>query len=351
VPLERPSIAELIARIESDIETRLPGADARLRRALLHVLARMHAGAVHGLYGHLDWLARQLMADTAEAEHLARWAGIWGVARTAATRASGPVTFTGTDASVVPAGTVLQTSDGATYTTDADATLTAGSATATVSADAAGAAGNLEPSVPLSLVSPVAGVQSQAHVAAGGLSGGLDAESDAGLRERLLDRIRRPPQGGAAADYTRWAREVAGVTRAWVYPGELGLGTVSLRFMMDAAYPDGIPLAADVGAVQDYIEARRPVTAQVSVLAPIAVPLAFTLSVTPDTAAVRAAVQAELQDLLRRDAEPGATILISRIREAISIAAGESDHVLSAPVADVTHQGGEIAVMGAITWA
>ena len=62
------------------------------------------------------------------------------------------------------------------------------------------------------------------------------------------------------------------------------------------------------------------------------------------------AVEAELRDLLARDAEPGGTILISRIREAVSIAAGETDNVVSTPTANVTHAAGELAVLGVITW-
>ena len=104
-------------------------------------------------------------------------------------------------------------------------------------------------------------------------------------------------------------------------------------------------------AVQDYIDERRPVTAQVTVLAPVAVPLALTIALTPDTTAVRAAVTAELQDLLRRDAKPGGTILISRIREAISVSAGEQNHVLTVPSVDVTHAAGEMPTLGTITWA
>jgi uncharacterized phage protein gp47/JayE len=66
---------------------------------------------------------------------------------------------------------------------------------------------------------------------------------------------------------------------------------------------------------------------------------------------VQAAVAAELADLLRREAEPGGTILVSHLREAISIAVGETNHVLSSPAADVTHATGQIATLGTITWS
>jgi uncharacterized phage protein gp47/JayE len=90
----------------------------------------------------------------------------------------------------------------------------------------------------------------------------------------------------------------------------------------------------------------------VTVVAPVAVPLDLTITgLTPDTAAVRAAIEAEIIDLLRREAVPGGTILLSHLREAISIAAGEADHALTIPAANVTHATGELAVLGTITWA
>ena len=352
MPFARPDLPTLIDRVGGDIEARLPGADARVRRAVTHVLARVLAGASHGLHGHLDWLSQQILPDTADAEHLARWASIWGVTRRAAVAATGTVDFAGTNGAVVPAGTLLQTSSGVGYATDAEVTIAAGVATAAVTASTAGAAGNLEAGATLQLVAPIAGIQSQGTVTGDGLIGGADTEDDDSLRARLLTRIQEPPHGGARHDYEAWALAAhADVTRAWVYPNELGLGTVTVRVMADDATADGIPLQAVVDAVQAYIDVVRPVTADVTVVAPIAVPLNLTISgLTPNTAAVQAAITAELIDLIRREAQPGGTLLLSHIREAISIAAGETDHVLISPVADVTHSSGQIATLGVITW-
>lgn len=352
MPFSRPTLPQLIDRAAADIETRLPGTDARLRRSNLGVLSRVHAGAVHGLYGYLDWLARQIMPDSAEMEHMERWAAIWGVSRKPGSPSRGPVTFAGSNGSVVPLGTLLQRSDGAEYATDEDVSVAGGSATVTVTAVEPGLGGNTEAYSSLTLVSPVSGVQGTATVSAAGLTGGADTEDDASLRERLLDRIQEPPHGGARFDYRKWALEVPGVTRAWAYPLELGLGTVSVRFVTDDDPGGLIPDGPKVEEVQAYIDERRPVTADVTVVAPVAVALDFTIeALQPDTAAVREAIEAELADLLRRSAEPGGTILLSHIREAISIAEGEHDHVLLSPSADVTHAAGEIAVMGSVTWA
>ncbi len=347
----RPSLQNLLDRAQGDIEASLPGTDASLRRSNLNVLAGLIAGVSHGLHGHMAWLADQVIPDTAEVEYLDRFATLWlDQPRKAAATATGNITFTGTNGTLIPAGTSLIRADGVEYTTNADATLSSGTVTAAVTAVEAGAAGNAIAGVAVTLTTPIAGVTSTASVASGGLTAGSDTESDDDLRARLLARIKEAPHGGASGDYVNWALEVAGVTRAWVYPQELGIGTVTVRFVRDDD-ASIIPDAGEVTAVQDYIDARRPVTAQLTVVAPIAVPLDFTIAVTPNTAAVKAAVQAELTDLLRREAEPGGTILLSHIREAISIAAGETNYTMTGHAADVTHTTGQMATMGTITWA
>ena len=346
----RPTLQALVDRVRSDVLSRLATDDV-LRRADAEVYARVMGGVAHGLYGFVEWLSQQLFYDTAEAEYLERWTSVWGVSRKAAAQATGSVTFTVQAGAVVPSGTLLQALDGVQYQTTSDASGVVPSYTAPVIAVLAAAAGNRAAGQQLALVSPVAGVQSAAL--AGLLSGGADVETDDALRARLLTRIQTPPQGGAADDYVGWALEVAGVTRAWVYPQELGLGTVTVRFVRDN---DGtgaaiIPDTSEVAAVQAYINARRPVTAATYVLAPTAVPLNFTISgLVPSTIDVRNAVQAELQDLLTREAEPGGTLLLSHIRAAISAAAGEQDFILVSPSANVVNTTGNMTTMGSITW-
>jgi len=248
----------------------------------------------------------------------------------------------------------LQRADGLEYTVGSDAAIAGGIALASVTATVSGTASNTAAGGALSLVNPIAGVNTAVTVAAGGVTGGSDAESDDDLRGRLLLRLRNPPHGGADFDYELWALEVSEVTRVWVLPGHLGDGTVGVAFVCDNLEPI-LPDAAKVLEVQDYLDLRRPVTAQVYVFAPLAVAVDFTIQLTPNTAVAQAAVMAELEDLLVREGQPedgsgNGTILLSHIREAISVAAGETDHVLVSPVANVTLNVGEMAVMGEITW-
>ena len=125
------------------------------------------------------------------------------------------------------------------------------------------------------------------------------------------------------------------------------------------------PDSAKITEVEDYIEPRRPVTANVNVFAPVLLPIDLTIQLKPNTTAVQEAVRAELEDMILRNAAlngayggPGVTldgkILLSRIDEAISIAVGEQDHVVTEinedSPADIQPDTGELAVLGDITW-
>ncbi len=155
--------------------------------------------------------------------------------------------------------------------------------------------------------------------------------------------------GGTQADYEQWALEVPGVTRAFVTQ-EMGRGTVTVRFMMDGTYPDGVPKDGDRQAVAAHIETVRPVTADVYVVLPVADPLNLRLRITPDTAAIRLAAEANLWAAVRRDAVPGGTVFLSRLHEALSLTEKEEDHVILSPTANVTPETGHIVVPGSIKW-
>lgn len=350
---QRPTLPQLIVRAQADIEARLPDSKPQARRSLLSGVAHMHADAAQGLYGYISWVADQILPDTADSEWLERHA-LWraGLTPVAAVASTGNATLSGTNGATVDAGTQLQDADGAIYTTNAIATIVAGTATAAVTAQTAGAAGNLAEGAILTFVSPVAGVQAQVLVAAGGLTGGADNETPERLLARLANVMQTPPQGGTIDDYVVWALAAhPNVTRAWAEENTMGAGTVVTRFMTDNATVNGIPDAGTVATVLAYISARRPAgLAGCYVVAPIADPLAMTIKLSPNTSAVQLAAAAEIADVLLREAAPGGTILISHLNEAISLTAGETDHLIVTPAADITHTAGHIAVPGTITW-
>lgn len=363
MPFPRPTLEEIIERIRGDIDAFLPGADSRLKRSVLDVLAIAYGGAVHLLYGFIAFLSRQLFVDQAETELLDQHAAFWNVPRLAAVFADGPVRFTGVNGTDIPAGTEISRSDGQVFLTDILVTVVGGQADVIVFAETAGIIGNTLDGTTLSLVSPISGIDAESTVItdaehADGIDGGVDEESDESLRARILLRIRTPPQGGAVSDYEQQAKEVPGVTRVFVRPLNRGLGTVDVFFTRDNDVPI-IPDSSEVQEVQDHIDPLKPVTADFLAIAPIALDLDVTLKLEPNTTVVQDAVKEELEDLLFREAAPGdgsgvGTIFLSQIGEAISIAAGEIRHEITVingvSPADVVPGGGELLVLGTTTF-
>jgi len=328
------------------------------------------------MHGMLAWLFLQVFADTAEGPYLERWARIWGIFRKGAAHAVGPVDFPAQDGSLIPAGILMQHQPtGLLYAVQADAAAqdaaelysaqtggvsggqsppipTSGSVISLiVRAVIPGAASNQPPGTSLALIAPIAGIMSGGTVMPDGITGGVDEEDDDSLRQRLLDRLREPPRGGAKHDYEFWAREVPGVTRAWCYPMGLGIGTVSLTFVTDNAPTGPIPTPEMVKRVQDHIEPLRPATVKEWLaFAPTVLPIVISLSVTPNTEAVRQAVRRELGDLIARVGVPGTVILVNNIRQAISVSPGVIDYTLHAPTANIDVHGGYFPMLQDVTF-
>lgn len=358
----RPSLGDLVARIREDLRTRMGIVgdipSAVLRRAVVHITATVWAGAVHVLHGHLDWIYRQAFPTLADREALIEYAKRFGdLSPKAATFASGPVTVTGTNGEDVLAGVFLRRVDGERFEVTVGGEIAAGTLTITVEAVNPGAIGNTDTSATLTFESPIPGINSDATVAAPGITGGVDEESTEDFRVRVLDREREPPQGGADHDYVAWALEVPGVTRAWVYPHENGLGTVVVRFVRDVddnIIPDLPTPNGEVAAVQAKLDEERPVTAEVTAVAPTPLSVDITIDVTPYNQDIEDAINAEIADLFLNQAAPGdgngqGTIYLSQLQTAVGSAAGVTDFTIVAPAADVVPPLGQIPVIGAVS--
>lgn len=356
----RPTLAELIARAATDVESKLVGVNARLRRTVEYVLSRTMAGLSHGIHGHLAFVAEQILPDQAAERFLVRWADLFGIVRDEGTKAgqaaaeSDSITVTGTGGTVPINAVWVRPADGATFVTDAEVGPISGTATINVTASVVGSSSNMTTGQILSLELPITDISSDATVQSGGITGGTDLQTLASLLAELLAILQKPILGGAPGDHVIWALEVPGVTRAWEFAGtdgvgNPGIGKVSLTFVRDGdgSGSDIIPDAGEVTAVQTHVQAKSP--AEVITFAPTAVDYDTSIQLEPNTSAVQTAVRAEIADMLLRDATPGDEVLNSRTNEAISAAEGETDHVLTLPAANKTHAFGELAIPGTMT--
>ena len=155
--------------------------------------------------------------------------------------------------------------------------------------------------------------------------------------------------GGADSDYKKWALEVEGISRAWVYPHEMGAGTVTVRTMSPNGFPDNILLQK----VKDYIDGKRPVTAKrIFVLAPLSKPIDIEIAnLQPNTQEMRDAITASLSASFNTNSEPGGVVLVSKINSAILSTLNLIDYKLVTPTDNIQCGDGELATLGEITWS
>jgi uncharacterized phage protein gp47/JayE len=345
----RPELPQLIATIRSDLLTRFDQ-DVLLRRMDAEVYARAQAAAVHTLYGYIDYLARNMLPDLCDEDWLYRHGRIKRCPRKDAVAATGFVRWDGLSGTpTLPAGTQIQRDDQRTYTTTALATASGGVLRAPVTADETGMAGNTDDGIALRLGTPLSGIPSTGY--ADTIIDGADVEDLEIWRARVMERYYYIPQGGADPDYIIWAKEIAGITRAWTLRHYKGIGTVGV---MVATGDPANPAPDDdlVQRVREHILPLAPVAGGgLFVFAATEKVIPMTIALAKDTTEIRASVTAELNSLMLRDGTPSGKVFVSRISEAISLAAGEVAHKLTVPAADITLGSTELPVLGTITWA
>lgn len=112
-------------------------------------------------------------------------------------------------------------------------------------------------------LSPVSNILGVTATIGNVLIEGFDTESDESLRNRIMEKIKRPATSGNAFQYKQWATDVPGVGAAKVFPLANGPGTVKV-VIVDS---DRTSASTDlVTMVADYINEVRPIGADVSVV-------------------------------------------------------------------------------------
>jgi len=357
----RPTINTLNGRIRSSLSSETNTDLAFMPRSLALATLKAMVGVAHGIFGRIDYVKKQIVpgfatdpdvvADQAASLLKTPWkekaAGV------------GPCDFTGTDGVLIPANTTVQIASGVQYKTNATAQIAVGIATVDVTAmltdDTTGQDTNALEGVTLTLVQPIPGINSSATVGAGGIVGGSDRETIDQVNARIRARLSSSANGSNAAQYVEWALEIPGVTRAWCFPQWLGVsGAVGLAFVRDDD-ASIVPEAAEVQAMQDYIQARVPAdTAGFTAFAPVLEPQDMTIQLSPNTVEVQQAVLTSLQALFDaaavEDGNGSGVIKLSKIREAISTAEGEDDHIIVSPTTNVTASIGRLATLNTPTW-
>lgn len=356
----RPTFDELLTRVRGDLRSKMQEAGKRptlLRRTKMWVLAYVYTFIWHILYGELVWLSKQILPSTAtDLDYLQDFGAAYKIELLTATKAEGEITFTGDDASVIPVDTEVVREDGFVYIVTAEATIASGTCTTTARAELAGSAGNMPSDSPLTLSSPISGVDSDVTIDSG-FESAVDVETIEPYRDRILERTSEPAHGGDLNDYKVWAREVSGVSKVLVLGGEdeggHGAGTVTIYFLQQG----GIPSSPEIATVLAHVNAKKPVTAKVYVHAPTPVEVPISIDAfTPDDSAKKIAAEASIDAFFTAKALEEAVVYPNELYAAIGATSGVVSFDLDAPTGAVTAGVGEVLILAAgtpgsrVTW-
>ncbi len=325
--------------------------------SMAHNLIAPLAIELNKLWVALDQVVEFGFAQTTYGQFLDARAEEHGVTRKAATKATGTVTFTGTNGTEVAAGTQVSNTvlagspdEPVVFETDALGTVSGGVADIAVTAIEAGTAGNL-PANSIDRMVTVVGLITAVDNAAE-ITGGTDEETDDELRVRLLAAIAARVGAGTQDDYVIWASEVEGVGKVTAEPLWAGAGTVRVMILDTDFQPASAGLQT---LVDDHIQTLRPIGADVTIDTPTldthAISATLVMEAGFTVGGVDTAVQAAIQEYYD-GLDTGDDVIYLEVGAAIITTLGVADYsvlLIDAGAVNVVISATQKADMGAVT--
>jgi len=215
-----PTTAEIAAQNIANFEVRIGQTIPLNAKAFVRVLAAIEAGLFTSHYKFASDRILQTLALTATGDDLDRIGSNYGVTRKAAIAFVGTIDQPAVNGTTIPI-TVDYVADasGIRYIVNAAAVAAGGVAVVEVTATEPGANGNLSASDTLTIGTQIAGITSTTATYDATITTGVDRESDAEYRRRILQEIRTVGGGGNAVDYRTWGEAVTGVFRVFPFSG------------------------------------------------------------------------------------------------------------------------------------
>jgi hypothetical protein len=215
IPTTEQLVNAHISRIESKINQNAPSND----KAFIVVIGTTEGGLDIGLYKFAADAVKQTLALTATNEGLDQIGNDNSTPRKQAETAILEATLNATTGTTIPSGTeFISDSNGIRYKTDADVIAAAGVATLSLRCTETGTTGNLDNGETLSITAQISGAETVATVTST-TQLGVDKETDADYRPRVLFAQRAITGGANATDHKIWAESVTGARRAFPYAG------------------------------------------------------------------------------------------------------------------------------------
>ncbi|WP_147615128.1 baseplate J/gp47 family protein [Treponema pectinovorum] len=349
---ERETLQTLLDRAYNNYMSRLKPLDRTPRHSIIKVLAAVDAGETHQLLGDLSFLVNQIFPDTATGEYLRAHFSLQ-VPPLYASAATGKVVQTGVAGAAVPKGFVYTSSAGKRYFTSRSYTVGEdGTVEVWVTAEESGSASNLDEDSELTVASALsAGLDSSVKVAADGIAGGVDGETDYEYLSRVIATLRNTTRYGKPGDWAAWAVDSSSeVSKAFEIKLFDSFGTLLIQ-VINGNQIDGVSQVHNLATVQSYIESVAP-PSLFTVQTPELVKVNPTIQLLEgeDTVSNRNLVISRLKVYLNAKAEPGCTIAQSTLQTVIIDGVTISKAVLTLPGGEISTTVLQYPILGDVAW-
>ncbi len=279
----------LYEELKTDAQSEIPAITNYNTGGVWASILRIIARGLAALYSLLRTVIRLLFLDSSEGTWLDLKAAEYDNERHPAVKTEGDVTFgrTGTSGNItievnkIVATEVDSQGHEYRYLVTTETVLPDGESEVDVptKAEQAGASYNVGPGTITRLITPITGIEYVTNGASWLTKEGSASEEDDALILRCQNKWSQLARGSNDEAYQSWAMEVTGVVSAFVNSNDpRGRGTVDV-LITGAAGPPSPELVEDV---QDYIDARRPLSADVLVKGPDEVPVNIDITVTAE---------------------------------------------------------------------
>ena len=266
-------------------------------------------------------------------------------------KATGTLTITGVASTVIPLGSRFGSTE-VNYVTTEEATIGVGGTVGVlVECEEEGVIGNCDVGDINKVVSSLLGVYNVSNNEE--FITGYDEEPDDELLNRYFDKLQKPGKAGNSYHYEEWAKAVAGVGDAKVYPAWDGPLTVKV-VVIDSNKRTADPTLID--AVEASIELERPFGATVTVLSAIekSINVSATLTILDQYSkpAIIDVITAKIVDYLKSAAFTTDFVSYAKIGGLIIETEGVVDYanlLLNTAAANVTLLDDEIPVIGTVS--
>lgn len=335
--MNKPSLKQLIDRAKATMVAKL-GVD----NPAIDAIAAAIGGGNYGNYAYQDFLFKQMHPETANEDFLYLWAERFNTPRISPVQASGFVQFETAGVVNLPAGIVLQTTDGNKYTTTAS-----GSSDGPIACrcDLPGVAGNLSAGVKLTMLTALPGV-SPINITVVSMNGGTDIEDLDHWRSRLVTAFNERYIVGKLQDYISWAKSAhANVGFAFARDNFPIIGHVTVYIgakSLDPTLPDEV-----LADVLSYLNDRRLAGCHLFVEKPAVIPVDILIAGVSDLS-TRLAIEESLSSFFIKKMTSNTTITVTDLIVTISYVTSAFE--LVQPLTSVSSADDSVLTLGAITW-